>query len=86
MRRRIDLFVDVQDAAVETDEERPPRRERLIFVDDAVRRRHGFGGIRQQRIVEAERLRERFVGRGRIDARRKVGDVEPPDLFATRTE
>jgi hypothetical protein len=31
-------------------------------------------------------LRKRFVGLRRNDARRKVGDLKPPYLFATLTE
>lgn len=86
LRRRIDPLVDVHDAAVEADEERPPRGKRLIFVDNAVGLRHGFGGIAQQRIVDAQRLRKRLVRFRRIDAGGKMRDIEPPDFLATLTE
>ena len=86
MSRRVYLLVDIQDAAVETDEERPPRRERLIFADNAVRRRDRLRWIAEQWIVEAKRLRERLVRRGGIDAGGKIGDIEPADCFATLTE
>ena len=86
MRRRIDLFVDVHDPAVETNEERPPRRKRLIFVDDAVGHGHGLGRIAQQRIVDSEGLRKRLVRLGGINADGKVRDVEAPDFLATLTE
>src|SRR5688572_11714335 len=86
MRGWIDLLVDVQDAAVKADVERPPRRKGLIVVDNAVRSRDGFGRIAQQRIVDAKRLRKGLVGVWRIHANRKVRDVEPPDFIATLTE
>ena len=86
VRRRIDLFVDVHDPAVEADVERPPRRKRLIFVDDAIGRGHGLGRIAQQRIVDAEGLRKRLVGFRCVDADGKVRDVEAPDFLATLTE
>ena len=86
MRGGIDLLVDVQDAAVETDEKRPARGKRLILVNHAIRGRHGFSRIGEKRIVEAQRLREGLVGLRRINADRKVRDVESPDFFATRTE
>ena len=83
---RVDLLVDVQDAAVETDVESPSRREGLIVVDDAVGSRDAFRRVAQERIVDAQRLRKRLVGLGRINTDRKVGDVEAPDLIATLTE
>ena len=86
MRRRIDPLVDVQDPSVEANEEGPARGERLVFVDHAVRRGHGLGRIAQQRVVDAERLRERLVDVGGVDADREMRDVETPDLLATLTE
>ena len=86
VRGGIDLLVDVQDAAVKADEKRPARGERLVFIDDAIGGGDGLRRIAQERIVEAERLRKRLVGLRGIDAGGKVGDVEPPDLFATLTE
>jgi hypothetical protein len=86
VRGGIDLLVDVQDAAVKADEKRPAGGERLVFIDDAIGGGDGLRRIAQQRIVEAERLRKRLVGLRCIDAGGKVGDVEPPDLFATLTE
>jgi hypothetical protein len=66
--RGVHLLVDVQDAPVEADEERPARRKRLVFVDDTVGGGDRLGRIAQQRIIESEFLRERLVGFGRIDA------------------
>lgn len=86
MHRRIHLLVNVKDAAVKADEERPPRRERLVFIHDAVGGGYGFRGIAQQRVIEPEVLRKRLVGFGRVDADGKQRDVEAPDLFATLTE
>jgi len=86
MRGWIYLLVDVQNATVEADVERPPRREGLIFVDDAVGSRDGFRRVAQQRIVDAKRLRKGLVGFGTVDTDRKVRDVEAPDLIATLTE
>ena len=86
MRCGIYLLVDVHDSAIKTDEERPPRRKRLILVDDAIGRGHRLGRIAQERIVDAKGLRERLVGFRGVDADRKVRDVEAPDFFATLTE
>ena len=86
MRRGIDLLVDVHDPAVEADEERPARRERLIFVDDAIGLCDGLGRIAQERIIDAERLRKRLVGFRCVDADGEVRDVEAPDVLATLTE
>ena len=86
MRRGIHLLVDVHDPTIKADEERPPRRKRLVFVHDAVGRRHRLGRIAQQRIVDAEGLRKRLVGLRRVDADGKVRDVEAPDFLATLTE
>lgn len=86
MRRRIDLFVDVHDPAIEADEERPARGERLIFVDDAVGGRHRLGRVAEQRVIESQRLREGLVRFGGVNADREMRDVEAPDLLATLTE
>ena len=86
MRRRADLLVDVQNASVETDKKRPARREGLIVVNHAVRGGDRTGRIAQQGVVDAERPRERLVGFGRVDADRKMRDVEAPNLIATLTE
>ena len=42
--------------------------------------------VAQERIVQAQRLRERFVGLRGIDADREMRDVKAPDLLATLTE
>jgi hypothetical protein len=81
-----DLLVDVQDAAVEADEERPARREGLVFVDDAVRRGDGTCRIAQKRVVDAQRPRKRPVGLRSVDADREERGVEAPDFVATLTE
>ena len=86
MRRGIDLLVDVHDPAIEADEERPPRGERLIFVHDAIGRGYGLRRITQKRIVDAEGLRKRLVRLGCVNADGKVRDVETPDFLATLTE
>jgi hypothetical protein len=86
MRCGIYLLVDVHDPAIKADEERPPRRKRLIFVHDTIGHRNGLGRITQQRIVDAEGLRKRLVGLRRVDADGKVRDVEAPDFLATLTE
>jgi len=86
VRRRIDSLVDVEDAPVQSDVERPTRRERLVLIDDAVRRRHGLRWIAQQRIVDAKGLRERSIGFGRVDADGEMRDVEAADRLATLTE
>lgn len=86
MRRWIDLFVDVQDAPVQADEERPTGGKRLVLIDDPVRRGDGLGRITQKRVVNAERLCELFVRLLGIDTYREMRDVEAPDFFATLTE
>ena len=86
MRRRIYLSVDVHNPAVEADEERPARGERLIFIDDAVGGRHRLGRVAEQWVIEAQRLREGLVGLGCVNAGREMRDVEAPDLLATLTE
>jgi hypothetical protein len=84
--RGADLLVDVQNAAVGSDIESPSRGERLILVHDAVGFGDLLGGIAQQREVDAERLRERFVHVRRIHADREIRDIEDPDVVATLTE
>ena len=86
MRRRVHLLVDMQDAAIEADEEGPPGREGLVVIDDAVGSGHCLGRIAQQRIVQAKLLREGLVGFGCVDADRKMRDVETPDVVAALTE
>lgn len=86
MRRGIHLFVDVHDPAIKADEKRPPRRKWLIFVYDAIGQRHGLSRITQQRIVDTEGLCKRFVCLWRVDANRKVRNVETADVLATLTE
>lgn len=86
MRRGIHLFVDVKDTAIESDEERPPRRKRLVFVDHAVGGGNGLGRVAQQRVINAQRLGESLVGLRIVDTDRKMRDVESPDLLATLTE
>ena len=86
MRRGVHLLVDMHDAAIKTDEERPPRRKWLIFVHDAVGRGHPFGRVTQERIVDAEGLGERLVDLRCVDTDGKVRDVKAPDVLATLTE
>ena len=84
--RRTDLFVDVENSAIESDVEVPPRRERLILIDDPVRGRDGAGRIAEERIVHTQRLCERFVGLGGVDADREMRNVELSNGIATLTE
>lgn len=86
MRRGIHLLVNVHYSAIKANEERPPRRKRLILVNNAIRQCHGLSWITQQRVVDAERLRKRLIRLWCIDADRKVRDVEAPDVLATLTE
>ena len=83
---RVHLLVDVQDAAVEADVEGPSRREGLIVVDHAVGLRRRPGRVAQDGVVDAKRLGKGPIGFRRVDAGRKVGDVERPNLIATLTE
>ena len=86
LRDRIHLLIDVENATVRSDVERPPRRERLVFVDDAIGLRYGFRRVAQQRVVDAERLCKLPVGVGCVDADGKIRDVELPNRVATLTE
>ena len=83
---RIDLLVDIQDSSIQTDEERPARRERLILIDNPVRRRNRLGWIAQQRIINAERLRELLVRLLGVNTDRKMRDVESSNFRAALTE
>jgi len=86
MRGWAHLFVDVENPTVRADIERPSRGERLVLIDDSVRRRHFLRRIAQQGIVGAQRLREGLVRLGRVDADREVRDVEGADGIAALTE
>jgi hypothetical protein len=56
------------------------------LIDDTVGRRDLFARIAQQRIVDAQRSRKRFVGLEWINADREVRRVERSDFVATLTE
>lgn len=86
MRGGADLLVDIKNPSVHPDIERPPRREGLIFIHDAVRRGHLTGRIAQERIVDAQRLGKRFVRLGCVDADCEMRGVELPNRVATLTE
>jgi hypothetical protein len=58
----------------------------VIRVDDAVGAGDAFGRIAQERIIQAERLRELAVLLRRVDTDRKVGDIERADLIAALPE
>ena len=60
-----------------SDVDRPPRRH-PARPEHTVRPRHLFRRIAQNRIVDPERRRKLRVGLRRIDARREIRDVEPP--------
>ena len=84
--RRTDLLVDVQDASVIADVERPARRKRLIFVDNAVRFRQLLGRIAQQREIDPQRLRELLVGFRGVDADGEIRNVKGANELAALTE
>ena len=86
LRHGIHLLVDVEKAAVLPDVERPPGRERLVFIDDSVGLRDGFRRVTEQRVIDTERLRKLPVGLGCVDADRKIRNVELPNRIATLTE
>jgi hypothetical protein len=86
MRRRAHVLVDVKNCPVGTDVESPARCERLIHIHHAIGLGNLLRGITQERVIQAERLREGLIGFGSIDANRKVGDIERSDLIATLTE
>ena len=79
-------LVDVGDPSVGTDVERPPGRERLIRVDDAISVRDCPRRIAEERIVHPKRLREGLVLFRSIDADTEVRDVERADPIPTLTE
>ena len=80
------MFVDVADFSIRADVEGPARGKRLIHIHHAI----GLGdfrrGIAQQRVIDAQRLREGLVRVRSIDADREVRRVEGSDLSATLTE
>jgi hypothetical protein len=86
LRDGIHLLVNVENAAVLPDIERPPGRERLVFVDDAVRLRDEFRRVAEQWVVDTQRLRKLPVDLRGIDANRKIRDVELSNRIATLTE
>ena len=53
LRGGIHLLVDVENATVLADIERPPGRERLVFVDDPICFCDGFRWVTQQRVIDA---------------------------------
>lgn len=79
------VLIHRQNEAVASDDERPPPRE-AAWPEDAVRTRRVFRRIAQDRISHAERVRERTVGVGCVDARREILDVELPKLRIARPE
>lgn len=79
------LLVDVQNAAIASDVERPPRRH-PAWPEHTVCARHRFRWIAQNRIVDPERRRELRVGLRRIDARREIAHIESPQRRAARPE
>lgn len=86
LRDGIHLLVDVENATVLPDIKRPPGRERLVFVDDAIGPCDGFRRVTQQRVIDAKRLRELPVDVGCVDADRKIRHIELPNRVATLTE
>ena len=86
VRRGSHILVDVRDASVVADIERPAGREGLIRIDHAVGRRDRLGWIAEERIVHPEGLRERPVRFWLVDTDSEVRDVERADLIATLTE
>ena len=85
----LDLLVDVENAAVETDVERPARRE-AARAQHAVRAGGVRGVVTQNRIRETERARKLCVGGGRVHTRRKATArctrtaPRPPQAIDTR--
>jgi hypothetical protein len=80
------ILIDVRDAAVGVDVERPAGREWLIRIDDTVGGRDRLGWIAEERVVNTKRLRKGPVRVRRIDADPEIRDVERADLIATLTE
>src|SRR6185295_4993001 len=68
MRCRAHLGIDVENAAVRADVERPPRRE-AARAEDAVRAGHIFGRVTENGTGQIESRREIRVGLHRVDAR-----------------
>ena len=85
MGRGPHLLLDVENAAVASDIESPPRRH-SSWREHTVRARHRFGRIAQNRIVDPERRRKLRVRLRRIDARREITRVESPQRRAARPE
>lgn len=84
--RGVHHLVHVQDASIAPNVERQPDGERRPVTDHAIGLGHAFGGIAQKGVVRPNRFREPAVCRWRIDARRKMGNIEVANEFAALTE
>ena len=84
--RGLYVLVDVENFAVLADVKRPPVGKAALFVEHAVIVGGFLVGVAENRKVEIERFGEFLIYVGRIDAGRKIGDLELPQIFATRTE
>src|SRR5215212_6280440 len=85
MRPGADLLVDVENASIAADVKRPARRI-PAWRKHTVRPRHLFARIAENRIRDPQRFSEPGVGVDRIDARRKIADVQSAQLVVARTE
>src|SRR5206468_12994964 len=84
VRRRTDLLVDVEDAAVRADVKGPTRcvsarSKHAVSPGDLFRR------IAQNRIWRAERFGEATIGLHRIDARREIARARLAERRVART-
>ena len=84
-RRHLHRLVDVQDAAVDADVERPARGH-ADHAEHAVGGRRGLGRVGEDRVVGLDVLGELGVGLGVVDADREVGHLERPNGVAALTE
>ena len=85
MRSRRDLPIDVEDAAVLADIERPSRRQ-ADDAEDPIRPSHFLRRIAQDGIIEVQRRGKLRVGLRPIDARGKIPDAKLPQRLAALTE
>ena len=85
VRRRADVFVDVEHPSVGPDIKRPPRGV-AARRQHPVRTRHLLARVAQNRIIHAKRLCKARIRVDRVDARRKVSHLEAPQIVTARPE
>src|SRR4029078_11567622 len=85
MHARTHLLVNLLNASVDADIKRPSRRK-SARAEHAIRTRHGFAGIAENRKIDPHRLRELAVGLRTIDAGAEIRHVEVTQHVTARAD